>query len=100
MRIEEFNREMEENINVNTMFSIDDIIDEKRLNSFFSPDEDEIPPPSPQGGLEISYGPTIITEEKQVKEIENILIENMDEPAMALHLVSVKKPRTGVEDTK
>lgn len=45
MRLEEFNKEIEENINVNTMFSIDDIVDEKRLTHFFVADEDE-PAPS------------------------------------------------------
>ena len=34
-RLEDFNKEIEDNINVNTMFSIDDIMDEKRLNRFF-----------------------------------------------------------------
>lgn len=45
MRLEDFNKEIEENINVNTMFSIDDIVDEKRLTHFFVADEDE-PAPS------------------------------------------------------
>lgn len=49
LRIEDFNKEIEENINVNTMFSIDDIMNEKRLTQFFMPEEedeeeDEIPP--------------------------------------------------------
>lgn len=41
IRLEDFNKEIEENINVNTMFSIDDIVDEKRLTHFFVSEEDE-----------------------------------------------------------
>jgi hypothetical protein len=40
LRLEDFNKEIEDNINVNTMFSIDDIMDEKRLNRFFISEED------------------------------------------------------------
>jgi hypothetical protein len=78
LRMQEFYREIEENININRTFSIDDIGDEDKLNRFYIIGEDVVIEPILE---DIEFLEVIQKENPQILQPEPLIeIENPKEP--------------------